>query len=443
MASMVVFLFLASWLFKILYMVMRRTLLVLSIAAIFGTDAAAQKLTVLPDEDGRMFMGQAISANGKYVCGSDAAYGMFVADWAAGKVVYAETTDDEGEGAELRSVSNDGLAVGYDGPAVAYDISGQKTYLGTVDGLAESITPDGKKIAGSEYENYSNQHAFIWVKGNDGYVKTALAEPRDAYLGYTIKGTTARHISADGSLIVGYMIDKYATSPALAWYLNRDETTYSVYPFSRPFFEGGKGTKPYLQFYATGVSSNGKWIALQLTDAKTRGSKIARYNVESDSLYVAEFDPNSTTLTSDASFLTAKIADDGTMLFLDIIGMMQRKAGIWKAGEVYPQLLSEAYPGVEELKVYDDNMNGIPTDITPDGRYIVGFGSNEAGLYETFVLDTQAEPSAISSAKTDKAPSNGTTVRYTVDGRRVANPVKGINIEVNPQGKARKVMVVR
>lgn len=422
---------------------MRKTLLLVSLASVSAA-ALAQKVTILPNPSDNMYMGQAISANGKYICGTDMNEGMFIADWQSGKVVSAATSD-EGMGAELRSVSNDGVAVGYDGPAVTFDMNGTRTALDEQESIAESISADGKYICGSIYLTGYTTQAQLWVLGDNGYAKASLPEPRDAALGYETRGSSARHINADGTTIIGYVTDKLSSYPACAWYMNKDGQSYSVYPISRRFFQASKtgDSRPYGQFYATGVSSNGKWASVQLVEAATRSSRIGRYNLETDSLEVAEFDPSSDSFTG-VTIYTSKIADDGTMLFFTQDRRRSRKGAIWKAGDTYPALLSEKYAAATELAAFDEAGMNVPMDITPDGRYITGFGVNaESGSYETYVLDTEAQPTAIEDVKTDNPgdQTQGADSYYTVSGRRVSAPVKGVTIVVNPAGKARKIIV--
>lgn len=424
---------------------MRKSILLLSLLA---TAASAQKVTLLPNPSENMYMGLGISANGKYICGTDMYQGMFIADWQSGQIVSAATTDDA-SGAELRGVSNEGLAVGFDGPAITFDLNGTRTALDEQESMAESITPDGKYICGCIIPNSYTNNACLWTLGENGYAKTSLPEPRDEALGYKTRGSSARLINSDGTTLIGDVTDEMSTYPACAWFQNKDGQSYSVYPISRRFFQNSKveGDRPYQEFYATGISSNGKWVAMQLVETSTGNSRIGRYNVETDSLEVAEVDSSSEDFGTGSAIYTSKITDDGTMLLFTQSGMMNRKAGIWKAGDTYPALLSKKYAAAPELAAFDEAGFHVATDITPDGKYITGFGADaETGYYETYVLDTEAQPTSIESVGSGQ-PTNGNHaasengVYYNISGQRVATPAKGIHIIVNPTGKGRKIIV--
>ena len=82
----------------------------------------------IPGFDEPQLMGQGISPDGKYVCGSiEMGSGYFIADLENDMVVY-EVSDDP-EGAELRHIDNNGIAIGYNGPGVTYSINGGETIL--------------------------------------------------------------------------------------------------------------------------------------------------------------------------------------------------------------------------------------------------------------------------------------------------------------------------
>lgn len=429
---------------------MKKTFILLCMAASCAV-VNAQKVTVLPNDvvNGYVYIGSALSNNGKYIAGSDMSGGIFVADIQPGEVKWKAGEDKLG--AELRGVTNDGLGCGYDGPALVFDFkTGISTFIDENESIAESITPDGKFIVGSaDWEQGFITHPRLWRRGDDGtYVKETLCEPNNSYLGYNSLGGSARFISADGSMIVGDLCYGILY-PAVSWFLNSDDTSYSVFPISHRFLNLTDGdSRPYIKFQAAGLSSNGKWIAVELTDkdSKTGTSIFGRYNTETEVLELPEFDPSVTSLTADydEGFMAYKIADDGTMVFVAGSTNGTRIPGIWKAGEKSPRLLSEEYPEATEIAKYDENLYNTPVDITPDARYILLVGTVDYSgmpLYETYLLDTQAEGTGVEEINTEKSADLSNVKRYTIDGRRTSTPVSGVNIVVGPSGKARKVLV--
>lgn len=128
---------------------MKKTFILLCMAASCAV-VNAQKVTVLPNDvvNGYVYIGSALSNNGKYIAGSDMSGGIFVADIQSGEVKWKAGEDKLG--AELRGVTNDGLGCGYDGPALVFDFkTGISTFIDENESIAESITPDGKFIVGS------------------------------------------------------------------------------------------------------------------------------------------------------------------------------------------------------------------------------------------------------------------------------------------------------
>lgn len=393
----------------------------------------AQKMTVLSNRNSLNFMGIAISPNGKYICGTDLETGMFVADWANQKVTYSPTSDMQ-LGAEMTSVSNDGVACGIDGPAVTFDINGVRTQLDTVYSVAEAISPDGQIVVGTSDYRDGIEHPRLWRNGE----KFVLPEPRSEWAGYTVRGATPRRMNSDATVIVGYGIDTHRTYPTVVWHQDRDTTTYSVFPLSRHFFADATSTEaaPYSEFAVSGLSGNGKWIALQLTDAQTGASLFGRYDLEADTLQVVEFD-NSTSLTDKLKYTAYSIADDGTMLAMTTNN--PRVGIIWQAGEKSAKKLSEAFPTIPLLATYDKVGRNSPMDITPDGRYIVGFADPGGYEYETYVLDTQGESSNVTNVKTENG--EGATAIYSPSGRRLSDPVKGLNLIRTANGQTRKIIL--
>lgn len=395
-------------------------------------------LSIDEQEEGMpaQLMGLAISANGKYVAGTTMVGGSFVYEMETGRYAYISS-----QASELRHVDNNGTGVGYDNYIpVTLGIDGTKTTLeaGGDGGIAEATTPDGSIVCGSgDWKDFYNTHACIWKDG----VKTSLPEPTNKWLGFTNNGTSAKYINGDGTVIVGHIIDDMASNPVLVWHMNMDSTTYSADPICRRYFEQSDGTKPYWLFTATGISNNGKWLALTVQKNGKWNALMARYDLENDSLYVCD----DTDLSVYDSYYSTAIADDGTIIGYCESGMTQTRTSlIWKVGEgEQPKPFTEEWPNVAEFTKFDTDGFNVPCGITPDGDCIMGFAVDGATWgYNTYVFKISDYATGISSVKDDNSALNAkTAARYTVDGKRVIKPVKGINIVRKANGRTYKELV--
>lgn len=403
-----------------------------------GTIATAQNgLTVIQSENN--LQGLSISDNAKFVCGTTSGEdgSSFIYDTESKNVILNSSV----VGGDMRSVSDEGKAVGYGNGSVPYVLNADGTasaleYTGT-GGIAETVTPDGKLIAGStnwDQQQYST-HACIWQDNKVTY----LPEPTTEWLGWTMNGTAAKYISKDGSVIVGWIIDDIATFPCIVWRKNVDGS-YSALPLSRQYFDGGDGTRHYWNFNATGLSRNGRYIALTVQEPDyDEPTLMARYDLKNQTLEVMNADDAG--LSPTEGYLSSSIADDGT-----VVGVLQdvfnqtRKAVIWKAGEEKAKLLAEEFSAISKFAEYDESFH-VPTGITPDGKNIVGFASNVDGGYETYIfnIDEYSGPAGIGNAVNGDSDTKNVVARYTTDGKKIKSPAKGINILKMSDGKSVKV----
>ncbi len=382
--------------------------------------------------------GLALSTDGKYIAGAlgMSSEGSFIIDtendyWM---IYTAQST-----GTQARGVSDTGVAVGYDIYPMTFSITGETTILEGGQGeasFAEGITPDGTIIVGSisDSENSWVGHACYWKDGE----LVLLPEPSKEDVGVekTMDGTHAVKISADGSLIVGYFYDNWSTWPCIAWTLNEDGS-YTCDPICKGLYEEDQdedleSPNPYYTFFPTALSRNGKYIGLTLE--KSNGDHtnyIGRYNVETKELEVAD---NSYSLTS-----TPGIADDGTML-----ASSSGNAYIWRPGKTSATRLIAEYPLVTEFVDYDTDGDHLPMDISPDGRYIMGFAwiyddATATGVYGAYLFDTvkYEQAAGIASVENDE---NAEKSIYSIDGRKLNSLQHGINI-VKKNGKTSKYIV--
>lgn len=389
-----------------------RKIFTLFLFALVATGASAQKITILKNG----YLGLAVSENGKYVCGDSELGSAFIWDVENNTVV---TDADKYPEASACSISDEGLAVGYIGDeAVSFDLQGSMTKLNdeSYTGFSTSkwITPDGKTIVGSDFDESYSTHACVWKNG----VKTLLPEPTTDELGFETNGTQAIAASSDGKTIVGFVVDNMGTYPLIYWTEDADGS-YKLHTPCKDLFEPEWGDKPYLMMQPTGISSNGEWIALmaQKNSMEYLPIQMARMNVKTGNIETGEVE-ESESLTAETEFETAAIANDGTMVgqTASRMGMMGRLGILWKGGEKNPKLIADVYPSLAELAAYNLTTT-IVSGISSDCRYITGFGVSEDYQFETFFIDTTAEPTAIDTPAV--ADTQMGTAIYGIDGKAV------------------------
>ena len=415
-----------------------------------GLTASAQSITILEDltdEEGTMYMpvAQAISSNHRYVAGPamnyyDSSYGMFVYDLETKQYSVKPAVDYYG--ADIRAVTDDGVAIGYNGPGVTFTTDGTVTELTTPNPgvtYGRDVTADGSMIVGCYTDETGfMSHACIWKDGE----YEALPEPTTEEMGFEVNGTSAFYVTDDGSIIAGYVVDNFSSNPVIVWRL-QDDGSYKLDLICKDYFMGtNEDTEhEYTLFTPAGLSRNGKYLALNVGRMDSE-QRMARYDLETGEL--EEFVADGTgDITAGAETNSTAISNDGTIIGWMLTGewMMQvRSALIWRNGEKQAQLIANQYPEITELAEYDTVGFNTICDITPDGRYIAGFAMDETYMYKGYMLDLGEVSSGISRPTVD-AGNNTEVARYTIDGKRIDAPVKGLNIIKRADGTAVKVMV--
>ena len=432
---------------------MRKTLL--TMVAMMATSSAmmAQNgITEIPDPEGVELMGTTLSPNGKFFGG--VGYGVneaWIYDMESKKFVAFPATDP-GADVQIKSMADNGVAVGWNGPAATFDFAteqctqfgenGQYTFMG--------ISPNGKLIVGAHYDGDDFQGTpCIFNEGTP----VDLPQPSDKFLGATSSGATALSVSND-SIISGYWVDDMATRPALLWAPNRDGKTFMPYPFSRPYFAATTESKlPFTIFSCdqTVMSANGKYLVInyeQYTGEWESIQSVARYNTENDSLEL--FTPNAEDemfVNSGSQVFGSAVSDEGTIIGF-YGGLFGPRLGfIWKKGDESIKALASEFPKATLLADYDNGAFNVPAAISADGRYIAGFAYKEGdtsdelgGGYVSWVLDTQYDDTdAVESAPSADA-ANKVVARFTADGKQVQKDakVRGFNMMLMRNGKAIK-----
>lgn len=442
---------------------MKKTLL--SIAALLASANAAlaqNGITELPDAERNGLMITVMSPDGKFVAGSNSStYGGFIFNLENDKMVNFDvnTAEDENVDVDLqiKAIANNGLAVGWNGPAATFDFSTQKctTFGATDQYLFNGISPSAKYIVGARYDSELTEGTpCVFQNGTP----LDLPLPSNSFLGYESAGAAALSV-ADNGTVSGYFVDDMATRPATTWALLNDGATFFPYPVSRPYFAPtAESTKPYAMFSCdqTTMSPNGKWLIINYEKYLGDGSIIgtARYNLQTDEVEFFSPDEEDERFAEvGAEVYGFGIADDGTMVGFYGGAYGPRVGFIWKAGETDIQRLATAFPGATRLADYDEGYFNTPSAISADGRYIAGFAyispedTNEDEYYLSWVLDTQ-DPNAAGSSTAvapivvkDKDKVAKIKALYSVDGSRRNTLSKGINILRMSDGKSLKKLV--
>lgn len=437
---------------------------ILSLAVCATVGAQTSSLKILgfglgvPGEDEPQLIGLDISPNGKYVCGLiEMGGGYFVADIENN--IYSFAVSDDPEGAELRHVDNNGLAIGFNGPGVTYSIDDVETVLKVPSEeykyvLGEDISNDGSVMVGSLVDTgYATYAAY----SKDGGEWTPLPQIDDEQLAeLASEGCSAKYVSGDGKVILGFA---GSFGPAIMWVMN-DEGEYELDPlFTRYMIltedDMVAGEKVFSNLTPANLSNNGKYALLtgvievedEIEGLVTKTVPVV-YDVEAKEITIysepQEIDMYGLGLTPTA------IADDGT--FIGIIGTLPMYACfgsfIWKSGEEQAQSYSEAFPCYAEMfGFYDLIGNCVPTSLSADGRYLQGYGfyspdfeDEEAPAYfATYVIDTQSGTTGIEATPSASAPATVEGI-YSIDGKRIDRMAKGINIVRMSDGTSRKVI---
>ncbi|MDE6523873.1 MAG: hypothetical protein K2L17_13745 [Muribaculaceae bacterium] len=399
--------------------------------------------------------GEAISADGRYVCGSvNFGVGLFVADALTGEVKY-QNPDMETEGCELRGVSNTGLATGFTMYGVTYsfgddkivDLNGpEKTNV-----LGESVTNNGEILVGSILSN--GTHAAYSKNGGE-WTRLPLPPVEDILKLYpSVPGSSAaKKVSGDGKVILGFIGNfgvpclwtlndngEYEADLFPLRYLNLNLTNDDVKDENKPL----SGVSAHFLH----LSNNGRYVAL-------RGYIPKIENYYTDVLLVYDTQEKSLKVYPEVqdiddaglSLYPLAISDDGT--FVGTVGQPNFESigsFIMKAGQTQAETFVDAFPKFDDRYGPSDYYGfNVPTGISADGRYILcytyysdDYDDLDVPAYmESYIID-RGEDAAVGQVSVD----NNATAIYSIDGRSLRKMAKGINIIRSSDGSVRKVMV--
>lgn len=388
-----------------------------------------------------LMLGEMMSQNQMYVVGSEQAsqcpflwntetqsvYVLFEmdstyvnpAEWGGEEPAYWEYVPKTGS---FHAVNDGGIAVGSITTAdyISHPImAGGNSYVTLYEDLnndagaeAYGITADGSTIVGFYFDETWTARACLWTE--NGSVRTDLPTPTAAQVGFPIDYASARWISADGNVILGYVQDNNTGAwVAVAWKKINGE--YTVYSFCNNYYQttyyNSNGDlvlpetpNPYYDFEPLALSENGTWVSLKvvpaydLTDWDAEAKEYAaRYNLETNTFEVLN--------TDDMSYVNLEmfgIANNGTCVGRlsgepDFETMTQPvDAVVWRKNETVMTTLFSQFPNDQYVA---ENTVSACSFITGDGAYAMGYASDEVGNQTTFYVQID-EPDAIAEHAT-------------------------------------------
>lgn len=444
-----------------LYYMKRISTLLLTAAISITANAESTKMlklgTLTPGVEEPGLVAQGISPNGKYVCGNlEMGMGYFIYNLENDECVYDVTSDPEG--AELRHVNNNGLAIGYNGPGITFSMDKVETVLETPSEeykyvLGEALTNDGSvmigELVGSGYITYAAYSA-------NGGKWTMLPQGDSETLGqYAESGSTAKYISGDGKVILGQAGG--LLGPSILW-LQNEQGEYELYPlFTTIPEEYLSGDKAFHDLSPASVSDNGKYVLMTaLTiigdpyDPEMGGQQNyipVVYNTETQDWTI--YDEPQTVDEYGLGLRPTAIDNDGNIIgIIGIPNVASSGSFYLKAGATQAMSYLEAFPSYAEIFGLPDSVGYcLPTCMSADGRYLVGYGYYSEDFYDeskpaywtSYVIDTRSDSGVAAPSVTE---SNVTVEGiYTIAGQRQQHTVKGVNIILMSDGSTRKVII--
>ena len=397
-----------------------------------------------------------ISPNGQFVSGATIILDAFIYDFENDKFVEFDSDktgwDEQGQFI-LGGINNQGVAYGNNEYGIARcDIQGNSEILFEKPHSVYQLYCDGNTLDGSILVGCSADESWevfpcYWENGEQHW----LPLPTEEEVGFEVFGGRAKFISNDGSVIAGFIRNNFSDDPLILWFRQADGT-YKMDPRCVGKFEPDQtyiygeygeiigtsnGPNPYLFFKPGALSGDGKKLAMYIkrnTEEIYNPIELGIYDIESDTLELIEDTENIFEEFGNGEFILEGISNEGTVV--GTAGSMWLGAFpfIMDGKEKVPMLLADAYPQFEELTEFvDEAMFGWPafgTGITPDGRYIIGYGTKEQ--YQTAGLAFRIDRENGASIKTiGQSMQDGEEVIYDLQGRRMnsrENLSKGIYI---------------
>lgn len=402
-------------------------------------------------------MGLGISANGKYICGAlQEGIGIFVADNETGDVNWLILSNDDG--GELRHVDNNGVAIGVADEGILFSMEdAEETFIYAPTGyryfLGESLTNDGSMIVGSlPGQSYDGKAVYTYDKQEWFFLPVPTKEELGA-LDPRADASSAKFVSGDGNVIFGHL---GSFGIPIAWIKNEaGEYEPDFFPAKYLKVTEDDRNNPDKPLYGlsamyTCMSNNGKYLCMVgkiLTEDDNYLDVPVVYDTEKKDIVI--FGESQEIDEAGNGLYPLAISDDCTIIgtigqpYFHSVGSY-----ILKAGETQAERFNDAFPAfAEKLGESDEYGFNMPNGISADGRYILGYtfyceDYNDPGAdayWVTYTIDTQSKTTGI-EASTAIENLAKPEAYYSVDGKRLSEMSKGINIVRMSDGTVRKVI---
>jgi len=237
---------------------------------------------------------------------------------------------------------------------------GLPTERGTLPG-ASDVSYDGSVIVGLG----RNNQAFIWRR-DSGLTYPGTLGGNESY---------AFGVSANGSIVVGYALDNNGKRRAFRWTQQDGMSSLGT----TIFLEEGDPLYRFDQSEAFGISPDGNVIVGIAYDDRNAAIGFRNILGRTRRVNISLGDPPA----GFTAVYPRRTNQDGSI----IVGSMRKRDGSGRA------MRWTQAGGLEDLNVTYASLLGQGEylagahDITPDGRYIVGWGVKD-GKFQGFILDT-------------------------------------------------------
>lgn len=424
--------------------------------------AGEPSITILDDQ---LYYGglmpECVSANGLYVSGSSYSWAGFVASWQGNQDIKVYMPQDGVEfqeyGCSLPYVNNEGIALGYDDLSyIKINFPAGKIERLPIDGIneyADYMTQDGNILVGMTRDgrtsDFKDPHvvayqACYWENGE----RHLLPVPTEEELGYYYLYTHAISVSADGSVILGAIVDRLYQNPMILWFRQPDGS-YKLDAVCEKYFSDIKYNegyyKEYVQFKGNALSANGKWVCMTLRTAPEYNKpadspeELALYNTETGEIKKAVVTED-LNLRDNGKFnvYINGISDNGT-----IVGSYDSNIGI-SAFIMYPDDMKivnfiDAFDTIGAFQDYEEEGGNSVSCITPDGGFICGYGYKN-DEFEGYVFATELAIFGDSGIEAIGKSDSSAPLYYNLQGQHISNPSGGIFVKVTG-GKAEKLLI--
>lgn len=311
---------------------------------------------------------------------------------------------------------------------------------------AWSITEDGMAV-GFEIVGW-NASACIWNAVT--HEQKFLPMPTEEEIGFPFDYASARYVTPDGSVVLGYVADSQTGAwVAMTWKKQNNEYVVDGW-MSRTlhaYVEDGQMIpatyNPFFDMEPEAISANGEWVILYATPASFDDSfpqsravrvNLMKHTYEAmplDSAEVINMWTGESEIAEQAGPEMFSIANNGLAVgrysVMDMISYQNLEdAVVWYPGEEKSRKIADLFPGDEFVEEW---LTSGLSSVTPDGRYAVGQVETETDVL-AFRVDLTLATSAIEQvsvrAKHDvKLIENGQIViirdgvKYNVMGQKL------------------------